>query len=107
MSIELAGLDGWVRADALERLAAACPDDDGDGLTLARRLASMGVIAAAAGLALIPAMVAAAAIVAPATLEHLGPWLLAVGVGFSIVAVARVPAGAVIVVVLSRRRTAQ
>jgi len=69
------------------------------------RAAAIAVVAAALVLTAAPALVALVAIVSPGALDSLVAWLHGGSVAFSVVAAGRVPAAALVLVILAYRRT--
>jgi hypothetical protein len=81
---------------------AACPDCDG-ALSDGRAAGAATVAAGAMLLAAAPAMIAVIAIVSPGELDRIAEWLLGASVAFSLVAAGRVPAAALLAIVVARR----
>jgi anti-sigma factor RsiW len=81
----------------------ACPADD-EGLSPGRAMVAAAVAAAAMLLAAAPAAVAVVAIVSPDGLNRTAEWLLGASAAFSLVAAGRVPAAALLAIVLARCR---
>jgi hypothetical protein len=76
-----------------------------EAISPGRSAALFGVAALAILLAAAPALVAVVAIVSPGELDRVYGWLLGGSVAFSLVAAGRVPAAALLAVVLAGRRT--
>ena len=75
-----------------------------EAISPGRSAAALGVAVAAMLLAAAPALVAVVAIVSPGELDRVFEWLLGGSIAFSVVAAGRVPAAALLAVVLGGRR---
>jgi hypothetical protein len=82
---------------------ASCPDPEG-GLSGGHAAGAAAVAAGAMLLAAAPAVVAVVAIVSPRELDRIAEWLLGASVAFSLVAAGRVPAAALLAIMLARRQ---
>jgi hypothetical protein len=79
--------------------------DPAEGTFRRRPVAAIAVVAAAMVLTAVPALVALVAIVSPRALDSLVAWLRGGSGAFSLVAAGRVPAAALVLVILAYRRT--
>lgn len=108
---------GMVREQQVDRSTAWPPsewlrsegeaDEPGDGasnLGARHRAAALGVVAAAIVLLLAPTAVAALALFAPGVLDRPATWLVGASLAFSIVAAGRVPAAAILALVMVSKR---
>jgi hypothetical protein len=89
--------------DTRPSAAAVARVEDDDGLSPRGALAASAVAAMAVVVALAPIAVAALALLAPNLLDHLAAWLVGVSLAFTLVAAGRVPAAALLALVMSRR----
>ena len=102
--LRVTGYQAWA-IDARDEEEAACPAEAAEGLKPGAAAAAFTIVAAAVGLAAAPVLVALVAIFSPGGLDRVPAWLLGGAGAFFFVAAGRVPAAAILGLLLASRRS--
>ena len=101
--LRVTGYQAWAM-DARAAASGPRPPEETEGLRPGGAAAAIAIVAAAVALAAAPALVALVAVVSPGELARMPAWLFGGAAAFSVVAAGRVPAAAILAVLLARRR---